>query len=949
MSVSAVHCTEPGVEPAAGVPPALRFLAEGGLTGREILARDWSGTALGPPASWPVSLRTTLATMLACPSAMFLAWGPDLLSFYNDAYRPILGDRLGRALGTPFPELWADVWADVGPLCASALAGRPIAATDLPLSMHRHGAAEETWWSFTYSPVRDDSGAIAGMICTTAETTAHVLAERQRRASDERLELALSAGDGIGTWDWDVPNDRVTADARFARLYGVDPETAARGAPIAEFFAGIHPEDIAQLQAAIAAAMRAGGDFTAEYRLLRTDAPQDEAVRWVMAQGHCILDDDGHPARFPGATFDITARRLAAEALAASEARLRTAAAELRVVADILPILVAFVGPDYRYGFANAAYRSWYGVDPAWMIGRTVEEVVGAAAFAGSRSWIDRALAGAEVEFETSLPHADGRERIGAVRLRPRTAPDGAVEGVHVFVQDVTERRSVEAALTREVEARTRERDRLWETTSDLMGTVGLDGYLKSVNPAWTRMLGWSAEALLARPLLDRVDPADHAGAVATLARLAAGETVTSFIDRVICADGERRTVMWTAVPEGALYYVVGRDITEQRQAEEALLQAQKMEAVGQLTGGIAHDFNNLLTGIVGSLDLMQTRIRQGRGDQIDKYIAAALASGQRAAALTHRLLAFARRQPLEPRPVAVDALIAGMEELLRRTLSERIALKIATADALWPTLCDAHQLENGILNLAINARDAMPAGGRLTIAADNAALGRTDARRPAGLAAGDYVRIQVTDTGTGMTPEVIAKAFDPFFTTKPIGQGTGLGLSMVYGFARQSEGHVAIASESGRGTTISLYLPRHRGSAPPGRSSEHEAAVPVGRGETVLVVEDEAVVRDLIVEVLHDLGYLALEAADGLAGLALVEGAGRIDLLVTDVGLPGLDGRRLARRARALRPGLKVLFITGYAENATFGDADEAGAQMVTKPFAIDALAGRIRAIIEG
>ncbi|GJD78823.1 Sensor histidine kinase RcsC [Methylobacterium gregans] len=948
MSTSPIGPAEPGGDPA-GLPPALRFLAEGSLTGREILARDWSGTALGPPAAWPVSLRTTLATMLACPSAMFLAWGPDLLSFYNDAYRPILGDRLGRALGARFPDLWADVWADVGPLCAGALAGRPIAVTDLPLTMHRHGAPEETWWSFTYSPVRDDAGAIAGMICTTAETTAHVLAERRRRASDQRLELALSAGNGIGTWDWDIPNDRVTADARFARLYGVDPEKAARGAPIAEFFAGIHPEDTPRLQAAIAAVMRTGGDFAAEYRLLRADAPPGEAVRWVMAQGHCILDPDGRPARFPGATFDITERRLAAEALAASEARLRNAAAELRVVADILPILVAVVGPDYRYGFANAAYRTWHGVDPAWMIGRTVEEVIGPQAFAATRARIDRALAGTEVEFETTLPHVDGRERIGAVRFRPRRAPDGMVEGIHVFVQDVTERRSVEAALTREVEARTRERDRLWETTSDLMGTLGGDGYLKSVNPAWTRMLGWSAEALLASPLLDRVDPADHAAVSGLMERLAAGETVTAFIDRVICADGERRTVMWTAVPEGNLSYVVGRDITEQRQAEAALRQAQKMEAVGQLTGGIAHDFNNLLTGIVGSLDLMQTRIRQGRGDQIEKYIAAALACGQRAAALTHRLLAFARRQPLEPRPVAADALIAGMEELLRRTLSERIALEITAADDLWPTLCDPHQLENAILNLAINARDAMPEGGRLTIAARNAALARTDARRPPSLAAGDYVQIRVTDTGTGMAPEVIAKAFDPFFTTKPIGQGTGLGLSMIYGFAQQSEGHVAIASEPGRGTTISLYLPRYRGTASPVRPPEPEAAVPVGRGETVLVVEDEAVVRDLIVEVLHDLGYRALEAADGLAGLALVEGSGRIDLLVTDVGLPGLDGRRLAERARALRPGLKVLFITGYAENATFGDAAEAGAQMITKPFAVEALAARIRTIIEG
>ncbi len=389
-------------------------------------------------------------------------------------------------------------------------------------------------------------------------------------------------------------------------------------------------------------------------------------------------------------------------------------------------------------------------------------------------------------------------------------------------------------------------------------------------------------------------------------------------------------------------------EAAERERVEHDLRQSQKMEAVGHLTGGIAHDFNNLLTGIVGSLDLMRSRIARGRTEDLDRYIGAAMASAQRAAALTHRLLAFARRQPLDPRPTDANALVAGMEDLLRRTISEAIRLDIVKADALWTTLCDPHQLENAILNLAINARDAMPDGGTLTIATSNRLM-----PDPAADAAGPdrpYVCIRVSDTGTGMSDDVASRAFDPFFTTKPIGQGTGLGLSMIYGFARQSEGEARIDSELGRGTTVSLYLPRHHGSTQ-AEAGEAGQVVPArGAGESVLVVEDEPVVRDLIVEVLNELGYRVLQAGDGPSGLAVLRSPERIDLLVTDVGLPGLNGRHLADAARVTRPELKVLFITGYAETAavTSGFLD-CGMAMLTKPFSTDALTARIRGMIEG
>jgi CheY-like chemotaxis protein len=370
---------------------------------------------------------------------------------------------------------------------------------------------------------------------------------------------------------------------------------------------------------------------------------------------------------------------------------------------------------------------------------------------------------------------------------------------------------------------------------------------------------------------------------------------------------------------------------------------------VGQLTGGLAHDFNNLLTGIVGSLEMMQARIAQGRIGELPRYIVAARGAADRAAVLTHRLLAFSRRQTLDPKPTGVNRLVAGMEELIRRTVGPAVTLEVVAAVGLWTTLVDANQLENALLNLCINARDAMPDGGRLTIETANRWLDERTAR-DRDLPPGQYVSLCVSDTGSGMTPQMMARAFDPFFTTKPLGLGTGLGLSMVHGFVRQSGGEVRIYSEPGQGTMVCLYLPRHLGEDAAGASGPAAAALPSdGQGETVLVVDDEPTVRMLVAEVLAELGYTAIEAADATAGLALLQADGRIDLLVTDVGLPGgMNGRQLADAARATRPGLKVLFITGYAENAVIGHGHlESGMQVVTKPFAMDALAGRIRAMI--
>jgi signal transduction histidine kinase len=398
----------------------------------------------------------------------------------------------------------------------------------------------------------------------------------------------------------------------------------------------------------------------------------------------------------------------------------------------------------------------------------------------------------------------------------------------------------------------------------------------------------------------------------------------------------------------------ITRDMTEKREAQlrleesrEQLFRSQKMEALGQLTGGIAHDFNNLLTGIVGSLDLLQTRLDQGRTENVARYINAAMTSANRAAALTHRLLAFARRQPLVPKGVDVNHLVRSLEDLLRRTIGETIDLQIAASADLWSTLCDPNQLESALLNLAINARDAMPNGGTLTISTANASFESVGADTPA-LSPGDYVCIGVADTGVGMSAEVAARAFDPFFTTKPIGQGTGLGLSMIYGFARQSNGHATIDSKLRQGTTVRLFLPRHHGVNAPGQAAVGGKADHAATGETVLVVEDEPVVRGVLLETLAEQGYRTLEAVDGPSGLKILNSGQRVDLLVTDVGLPGINGRQLAEEARETMPGLKVLFITGYAGNAAASDALlQPGMEMITKPFELDQLLQRIRAMV--
>ncbi len=778
-----------------------------------------ANSPLGAPQHWPNSLRTIVSLMLASKFPMFVAWGPELAFIYNDAYAVILGNKHPHAMGARFEDIWREIWAEIGPLARRALAGEATWLEDLPLLMDRHGFEEQTYFTFSYSPARDDDGAIAGVFCACTETTEKVVGVQALRESEAKLRLATESAK-IGTWDWDMRRVRGSWSKRTMEILGVEDGGEVTPERRNET---LHPEDRVRVWQELAEAMSSGDDLISEYRILR---PNGE-VRWIASRGAIERDVDGLPLRSAGVVLDITDNKIA-------EAVLRES---------------------------------------------------------------------------------------------------GAVA----------------------------ERERLWSLSQDMLARADYNGMMSAVSPAWTRILGWNEAELLSRGYAAFMHTEDAPPTLAAIAHMAATGKPTRFENRIATKDGGWKPIEWTVAPEpdGLNFIAVGRDLShvkareaELHAAQEALRQAQKMEAVGQLTGGIAHDFNNLLTGVIGSLDMMQRQITKGETSKIERYATTAMTSANRAAALTHRLLAFSRRQPLDPKSVDANRLVSGMEELLRRTIGEAISLKIVTAGGLWQTLCDPHQLESAILNLTINARDAMPEGGVLTIETCNAQLDDAYVARQRDVKPGQYICICVSDTGIGMTADTIEKAFEPFFTTKPIGQGTGLGLSMIYGFARQSEGYARIYSEVAQGTTVKLYLPRYYGELDGAEedhgelTDDHRAAA----GEAVLVIEDEAAVRDLVVDVLEELGYRAIEAADGPAGLAILQSKVRLDLLITDIGLPGLNGRQVVDAARQQRPDLKVLFMTGYAENAAVANGFlEPGMEMITKPFAVEALATRIRDMIEG
>ncbi|MGE8149754.1 PAS domain S-box protein [Pseudomonas vancouverensis] len=829
-----------------------------------LIARiDWAASPLGDAGNWPQSLRTAVDIVIHSPMPMLLLWGPQLTQIYNDGFALLAGNKHPQAFGQPAHLTWPELKDFTDPIYNAVLQGQVRTYSEQRFTLQRDGGDADFWLDLTYSPIRDENAQVAGILVTAIETNerrriALELEQRSaaslkaQRETEERLQLALAATDAVGTWDWDIAEDRFIADAHFAQLHGIDLARAGQ-LPISEYLHGVHPEDRAMIARSIKHCITHGTEYAEEYRLLQSDGQ----IRWVFARGRCYKDHHGRPIRFLGAALDLTERKNTEQALRQSQT-------ELQLIINAMPILISYVDREERFRLNNSAYLNWYGYTPQELYGRSILEVLGEDAYALRAPYIVQALSGKPCCFSISTPHRDGSLRHALMNYLPRHGADGAVNGFYIFVIDETERKQTEEALR------------------------NLNETLEERVSARTQQLAEANERLQ-------------------------------------------------------------NEMFERERAEDALRHAQKMEAVGQLTGGIAHDFNNMLTGIIGSLDLMQRYIAEGRTDEIGRFTEAAVSSANRAAALTHRLLAFSRRQSLNRKPLNANELIHSLEDLLSRTTGDHIELKLQLADNLWQVNTDVSQLENALLNLVINARDAMPDGGELQIETANVYLDSSDITTLEPVKAGDYVMIAVSDNGIGMTPSVLAKAFDPFFTTKPIGQGTGLGLSMIYGFAQQSGGHVSLFSLPDRGTSVRLYLPRLL-CAP-----VEDVLTPVVNqapaaiaGEAVVLVEDDAAVRMLVMDLLNELGYRAYEAEDARSALPVLESDRRIDLLVTDVGLPGMNGRQLAEIARQHRPGLKVLFMTGYAEIAAERQGFlEDGMDMVAKPFSIDLLAIKIRTMI--
>jgi PAS domain S-box-containing protein len=630
-------------------------------------------------------------------------------------------------------------------------------------------------------------------------------------------------------------------------------------------------------------------------------------------------------------------------------------------------------GLEHRFVLTNPAYQQLIGHRD--VIGLTVREAVPEVERQGFIDLLDRVFATGEAFVGKDVEIVLQRSAGGPAETRyldfvyqPIKDAFGNVTSIFVEGVDITDRhtseealrnsevrlRQLNADLERQVIERAQTRGLTWKLSPDLLGALNSKGFFETANPAWESVLGWTEEEVVSMSIFELLHPDDLEHTRAGFELTQVGQPALRFANRYRCKDGSYRWISWIGIPEDGYVYCTGRDITAERAAEvelaaaqEALRHSQKMEAIGQLTGGIAHDFNNLLTGIIGSLDIVRRRMATDRFDEIPRFMDAAIANAQRAGALTHRLLAFSRRQSLDIRPNDINRLVADMEDLLHRTLGEHVELKSSLVPDLWTAFTDANQLENAVLNLAINARDAMPDGGRLTIETTNVHLDATYASRQDDVDPGDYVMVGVSDTGSGMPADVVARAIDPFFTTKPVGEGTGLGLSMVYGFAKQTRGHLRIYSEVGHGTTVKLYLPRALQDAVVLEKRAEEA--PRGQGETILVVEDDATVRLILADVLEELGYNVLLAADARPAIPIIQSDRRIDLMVSDVMLPHINGRKLAEIARASRPDLKVLFVTGYAENATFrGDFLDPRMDMLTKPFALDDLGAKVRAMIE-
>jgi PAS domain S-box-containing protein len=942
-----------------------------------IRALDARDCPLGPVAGWPPALRALVAAMLTSNMPRFLVWGMQRVWLCNDACAGLLGAPAHARLGRPVDGVLVDRWPE---RIENGETYRIATRTDPACQL-------------VCAPLFDESGAVAGFAgdCDTVP----------RAEREERYHALFAAADtGFCVIQLRFDDAGVAVDYRivegnpaFGRMTGL---VGAEGRWVRDLVPDLEQHWFERY-----------GHVARTGEAIRFEHRAEAFGKWYDVQALRIGDAaDRHVAILFN---DITDRRQT-EARHATLLRLSDALRDLTDPDEIALAASEVLG--YSLGVSRVGYGVVDKLAETIVIARDwnmpgVTSIAGTLHFRDYGTYIEDLKAGDVVAIDDvrddprTRVNASGLESIAArsfvnmplveqgqtvaLLFANHAGPRRWSESDLLLMREVAERvrAATERARSEQATRESEEQFRVFaETVPNHIWSARPDGVIEWCNARLHLYSGHDRQSG-AWPALwrDLVHPEEIEAVERRWARALRTGSVYENETRLRRRDGRYHWFLVRAEPvrteAGIILRWVGTDtdIDDRRnqaaelaalnatleeqvvartarlmETEAALRQSQKMEAVGQLTGGLAHDFNNLLTGITGSLEMLGVRLKQARFADVERYSAAAQGAAKRAAALTHRLLAFSRRQTLDPKPTDVNRLVAGMEDMVRRTVGPSVAVEFVAAGGLWSTLVDPNQLENALLNLCINARDAMPEGGRLTVETANRWLDERTAR-DRDLEPGQYISLCVSDTGTGMTPEVIAKAFDPFFTTKPLGLGTGLGLSMIYGFARQSGGQVRIYSEPGEGATICIYLPRHLGPAE--EADGDQASVPAPRadaGETVLVVDDEPTVRMLVTEVLEDLGYTAIEAADGPAGLRILQSDVRIDLLVSDVGLPGgMNGRQMADAARMARPDLTVLFITGYAENAVVGNGHlDVGMHVMTKPFALDALAARIKALIQ-
>jgi PAS domain S-box-containing protein len=778
-----------------------------------------------------------------------------------------------------------------------------------------------------------------------------------------RLELATRAA-ALGVWDWDLLDDTLVLSPRAREICGLPQDD--RPLRPGQVRARTHPDDVARTEAMLLRALDPSirERVPYEYRVVHDDGQ----VYWVLAHGEVMflpVDGTVRAVRYIGTLQDITERRRLREALQTSEARLKLAQQvagigvwDWELARDAItwsPEMYALLGLDPAT--VSKPFAAWLDVLHPEDRARVESAARRAVAQADTLDIEYRVITAAGVRWirsqGTSLVGKDGRP----VRMI----------GV---IQDITDARRQRIvleernlALQKVAEMRLRERERIFDLSRELIAVAGFDGYLKVVNPAWTRIFRHDERTLLGHPFAEFVHPDDRAALAGEIRALRQGNITSAFENRLRCADGNWRWIAWTAVPEGELFYTVGRDITAEKLAaqeleaanrqlrqqiegrervEATLRQMQRLEAVGQLTSGVAHDFNNLLTIVLGNLDLIEMAVEDPK---VCKRLELIRQAALRGATLTSQLLAFSRRQRLEPKAIDLNDAVAGMSELLKSTVGGRVAVTTRLQPDLWRAMVDPTQIGLVVLNLAINARDAMPGGGELTIETSNATL-VGEPQQLGEPAPGEYVAIAVSDTGTGMAEEVRARVFEPFFTTKEVGQGSGLGLPQMLGFAQQSGGGVRIESALGVGTTVRVYLPRARADA---AEDTHARAVPppsaTAQRRRALLVDDDSAVREVTAARLRRLGFEVLEAGSGGAALDLLDRSPQVDLLVADFAMPGMNGVEVAHQACSRRPGLPVLFVTGYAdESALAGVGDQC---VVQKPFRDDELERKVQAVL--